>query len=220
MARKSPPFPSTEPASPSDGTQPLFPDSLRQVVEAILAEELPLTRHFHGLPHTRRMVRTAGELSRAEGLDDAGRRAVETAALLLDTGFREATSEPLEKSALMANLLLPVQGYALAEVDAVRSLIELAADADASPSTPEQKVLLDVRNEFAGADDAEEQFHLLYREALEDGQFADRAGFLRHWIPKLKQTEYHSETAKERFSANKMRLRMKLERELAGLRFE
>lgn len=220
MAPKSPPFPSAEPASPSGGTQPLFPDSLRKVVEAILTEELPLTRHFHGLAHTRRMVRVAGELCRAEGMDDAGRRTVETAALLLDTGFREATSEPLGKSALMANLLLPVQGYALAEVDAVRSLIELAAEAGAAPSTPEQQVLLDVRNEFAGAQDADDQFQLLYREALEDGLFADRAGFLRHWIPRLKQMDYHTDAAKETFAANKMRLRMKLERELAGLRFD
>lgn len=225
MTPKAPPIPPAPTPSPAEaaGDGPLFPDTLRRVVEAILVEELPASLRYHGLVHTRRLVRVATELSRAEGLGETERRRVETAALLLDTGYRESTSEPLGKSALMANLLLPVQGYPLGEVDAVRRLIERAADPadpDNPPETPEERVLLDVVHAFAGEEDAEEQFAMLYREQMEDGRFADRAGFLRHWIPRLKAIEYHSASGRERFADNTLRLRMRLERELAELRFD
>lgn len=131
--------------------QPNF-ERAKQYALAQLEQELHPALLYHSLEHTRDSVVPAVErLAAWEGIDDASRLLLETAAWYHDIGFVKQPTDHEVMSVRIAAEVLPCFGYTLPQIASISGMI-MATKLPQSPHTPLEAVLADADLDVLGHD--------------------------------------------------------------------
>lgn len=161
-----------------------------------LADELPPTAHYHSLQHTRDdVLPAAARLAAGEGVNNADRLCLLTAACFHDLGHIVQSQDHEELSAQIAVDVLPEFGYSPDQIALICRLIR----ATKIPQTPEtllEAIIVDADMDSLGRDDFLATSHALRDELAAGGQTIVLREWYERQIAFLQAHRYFTATAR------------------------
>jgi uncharacterized protein len=184
--------------------QPDFEGAKQYALER-LAREVPPTRFYHSLAHTRNDVLPAAErLARMEGVQGDDLLYLLTAACFHDVGYIDRPDDHEARSAEIAAQILPRFGYSTPQIALIRTLI-LATKLPNNPQTLLEKIIADADMDSLGRDDfLSAGLHL--RHELEGlGSRSADSEWYQLQLDFLQQHTYYTEAARQLRGPGKQR---------------
>ncbi len=169
-------------------------------VEALLKQKLPRQMVFHGIDHTRSVVKAARRLAVDAGLSAEETETLVLAAFFHDTGYTEKYDGHEAISAELATRFLTKQGFPPERLDQVQQLI-MATAIDAPSFGPLADLLVDADRSGMARDDFAARGELLRLEW--EIYFPDRSINNSEWaqsqLEYLQNTDFRTEAGRTRF---------------------
>ncbi len=134
----------------------------------VLEQKLPRNLYYHGVHHTKDVLKVATELAEQENLSVRESEIVRIAALFHDSGFMHSYHNHEISSCEFASKTLPKYGYSPATVEEVCKMI-MATRMPQSPSNHLERILCDADLDYLGRPDYDYISDSLYRELKEYG---------------------------------------------------
>ena len=162
-----------------------------------LAREVPPTRFYHSLAHTRNDVLPAAErLARMEGVQGEDMLCLLTAACFHDVGYIDRPDDHEARSAEIASAVLPQFGYSAQHIALIRGLI-MATKLPNNPQTLLEKIIADADMDSLGREDfLSAGLHL--RHELEGlGNSTSDTQWYQQQYDFLLQHKYYTEAARQ-----------------------
>jgi uncharacterized protein len=180
-----------------------------------LEHELPPTKHYHSLLHTRDDVVPAVErFAEMEGITGEELLCLRTAAYFHDLGHIENSADHEERGARIANEVLPDFGYTQQQIDVIARLI-MATKLPQNPSAVLEKIIVDADMDSLGRDDFLTTSFDLKAELEAAGlSFSEEDWYMRQHSF-LQQHHYFTEAARQLRGEGKQRNIKLLERLIA-----
>jgi predicted metal-dependent HD superfamily phosphohydrolase len=127
-----------------------------QYIRELFRDELPGSIKFHDSNHTlhptKGVVAVANRIAISEGISEADRELLITAAYFHDTGYIREYDKNEPIAARMAGRILKLIGYKPKEIEKIQSMI-LSTDLDREPKTHVEKILCDADLDNLGRED-------------------------------------------------------------------
>ena len=172
-----------------------------QYIRDLFRDELPGSIKFHDSNHTlhptKGVVAVANRIALSEGISEADRELLITAAYFHDTGYIREFDKNEPIAARMAGRILKMIGYKPNEIEKIQRMI-LSTDLDREPKTHVEKILCDADLDNLGRGD----FFKLDGK-LREGRGArgvnvsDDAKWYRGTLEILKKHQYYTESQKK-----------------------
>jgi uncharacterized protein len=170
-----------------------------------LAREVPPTRFYHSLAHTRNDVLPAAErLARMEGVQGDDMLCLLTAACFHDVGYIDRPDDHEARSAEIASATLPQFGYSEQQIVLIRDII-MATKLPNNPQTLLEKIIADADMDSLGREDfLSAGLHL--RHELEGlGSSTSDVQWYQQQYNFLQQHKYYTEAARQLRGPGKLR---------------
>jgi ligand-binding sensor domain-containing protein/class 3 adenylate cyclase/predicted metal-dependent HD superfamily phosphohydrolase len=168
-----------------------------------LEKDLPRNLHYHGVHHTRDVIRSAERIAISEGMDDESVMLIKTAALFHDAGFLRKYWKNEPQGVELARELLPQYDYTDAQMDIIEDMI-LATAVPQNPKNIYQEILCDADLDYLGRDDFDEISDTLCQELIEYGKIKNPNEWDAVQVKFLKKHKYFTQTSKETRTAKKL----------------
>ncbi len=184
--------------------QPDFEGAKQYALER-LAREVPPTRFYHSLAHTRNDVLPAAErLARMEGVQGEDMLCLLTAACFHDVGYIDRPDDHEARGVEIASTVLPQFGYNAHQIVLIRDLI-MATKLPNNPQTLLEKIIADADMDSLGREDfLSAGLHL--RHELEGlGNRTSDAEWYQLQYNFLQQHQYYTEAARQLRGPGKQR---------------
>ncbi len=162
-----------------------------------LAREVPPTRFYHSLAHTRNDVLPAAErLARMEGVQGDDLLCLLTATCFHDVGYIDRPDDHEVRSTEIAAAVLPQFGYSAQHIALIRALI-MATKLPNNPQTLLEKIIADADMDSLGREDfLSAGLHL--RHELEGlGVRISDTEWYQQQVKFLQQHTYYTEAARQ-----------------------
>lgn len=159
-----------------------------------LQTELPEGLSYHGLHHTKDVLRIATSLCAAEGVKGKQVKLIKTAALLHDAGFvKNQHSGHEHQGCIIAENVLPQFGYTAEDIDHICKMI-MATKIPQSPDSLPECILCDADLDYLGRPDFYQIAHSLFEELARYNLIGDENAWNRVQISFLSVHSYHTKT--------------------------
>lgn len=136
-----------------------------KVLEKGLSDKL----HYHGIAHTKDVVRAVERLALIEGVTDEGLFLLKSAATYHDAGFVEQYDKNEPIGARLAEEILPKYGYTEQHINTIKELIYVT-QIPHKPTNNLEEIICDADLDYLGRDDFHEIADRLRRELREHGK--------------------------------------------------
>jgi uncharacterized protein len=178
---------------------------------SILRRELSDKLTYHGLHHTRDVLRMAGEIAKAEGVSGSEYKLVKTAALFHDSGFlkNKHAGHEQEGCNLAANTL-PLFGYNAEQIERICAMI-MATKIPQSPQNLLEQIICDADLDYLGRDDFGKIGKSLFHELQAYQLIGDEQAWNRVQVSFLSAHRFHTKTSIARREPVKQRYLQELE---------
>lgn len=171
---------------------------LEELVFNRLENELPENLYFHNLKHTMSICSTVELLGRAENLTDEEMLILRTAAIFLDTGYKNDYRRNEDYRCEFARDLLPRFKYSEQLILKICHLLGVSFE-KMEPTNKLEKILFDSYYDFLGRADLPLAAKELFREQREYGLAENEKKWIENFISFVEKHEFCTPTA------NKMR---------------
>jgi uncharacterized protein len=159
-----------------------------------LQAELPRGLSYHGLNHTKDVLRIATSLCAAEGVKGRQVKLIKTAALLHDAGFiKNQHSGHEHQGCLIASNVLPTFGYTPADIEEICKMI-MSTKIPQSPDNLPECILCDADLDYLGRPDFYKIGRSLFEELTRYNLITDEKAWNRLQISFLSAHSYHTNT--------------------------
>ncbi len=166
-----------------------------------MAAELPSYLTYHGVRHTKEVMRCADELAASEKVNGDDLIILRTAAAFHDAGFLEAYDGHEEVSCGVAQTYLPKFEYNEDEIKRVCDTI-MSTRLPQEPTNLISEVLCDADLYYLGTNNYSPVAESLYQELLAAGMMKGREEWIHHQIKFLHAHHYFTPTAQANLTAN------------------
>lgn len=195
-------------------SQPDF-ERAKHYALARLENELPASKTYHSLFHTRDdVVPAAEQFAEIEGIEGDELLCLRTAAYFHDLGHIEQSKDHEEISARIAREVLPQFGYTPQQIDLIDHLI-METKLPQSPPTLLPKIIVDADMNSLGRDDFLETSLKLKAELELDGVSVTTLDWLTRQRVFLQQHQFFTDAARQLRDEGKRRNIKMLERLIA-----
>jgi uncharacterized protein len=176
--------------------QPDFEGAKQYALER-LAREVPPTRFYHSLAHTRNDVLPAAEhLARMEGVQGDDLLCLLTAACFHDVGYIDRPDDHEARSVEIASAILPQFGYSAQHIALIGTLI-MATKLPNNPQTLLEKILADADMDSLGREDfLSAGLHLRHELEGLGAQIPDTEWYQQQYNF-LQEHQYYTEAARQ-----------------------
>lgn len=178
-----------------------------------LEKDLPRNLHYHGVHHTRDVIRSSERIAISEGMDDESVMLIKTAALFHDAGFLRKYWKNEPQGVELARELLPRYDYTDAQMDIIEDMI-LATAIPQNPKNIYQEILCDADLDYLGRDDFDEISDSLCQELIEYGKIKNPNEWDGVQVKFLKKHKYFTQTSKDTRTAKKLEKLEEIKRRL------
>ena len=161
-----------------------------QMLEAGLDSNL----YYHGIHHTKDVVKSVERLALLEGVTDEGLFLLKTAAIFHDAGFLESYQHNEPIGARMAEEILPQYGYTEDHIQTIKELI-FVTQIPHKPTNKLQEIICDADLDYLGREDFTEIADKLRRELKERKFISSDQKWDEIQIAFLNQHTYFTKTA-------------------------
>jgi predicted metal-dependent HD superfamily phosphohydrolase len=168
-----------------------------EAVRAYSMEHMPKLG-YHNYLHVQDVVKACDRLANSEGISDADRQVLRTAAYLHDIIYLPYAKDNEEKSAELAGELLQDLGYRPCEIERVKSAI-LATKLPSTPRNIVERILCDADLDNLGRSD----FHEKSEEVRKELGIGDPKAWLRGTLALMLSHSYYTESARAERDAAK-----------------
>lgn len=176
--------------------QPDFEGAKQYALER-LAREVPPTRFYHSLAHTRNDVLPAAErLARMEGVHGDDLLCLLTAACFHDVGYIDGPDDHEARSGAIAASVLPQFGYTEQQIALIRSLI-MVTKLPNNPQTLLEGILADADMDSLGREDFLSAGLHLRHEMEGQGIRSTDVEWYQGQHDFLRQHKYYTEAARQ-----------------------
>jgi uncharacterized protein len=159
-----------------------------------LQAELPKGLSYHGLHHTKDVLRIATSLCAAEGVKGRQVKLIKTAALLHDAGFvKNQHSGHEHQGCIIAQNVLPQFGYTQNDIDQICKMI-MSTKIPQSPDNLPECILCDADLDYLGRPDFYKIARSLFEEMLQYRLIGDESTWNRLQVSFLSAHSYHTDT--------------------------
>lgn len=163
-----------------------------QAIEAVifrLETDLDPALYFHGVNHTRDVMRVAKLLGIENGITGQDLNLLVVAAAFHDSGHLVVYANHEEASCGIAYAMLVEHGFTKDEIDTVCQLI-MATRTPQNPKSLMERILCDADLDYLGRDDYDEIAGKLYQELCEWGIMCDHKQWVETQISFLRAHQY------------------------------
>jgi uncharacterized protein len=168
----------------------------KQFILAKLRTELAGTLHYHGLHHTRDVLKMAVEIATSEGIRGRELKLVKTAALFHDAGFVKNKHAGHEhEGCLMARAVLPGFGYTTSDIEIICGMI-MATKIPQSPQNLLEQIICDADLDYLGREDFYSVGNSLFDELKIYHLIGDERAWNRLQVSFLSAHRFHTRTNK------------------------
>lgn len=161
-----------------------------------LEKELPVNLYYHGVHHTKDVIKAAERIGKAEGLEEEELVLVKLAALIHDAGFLTKYQENEEEGAGIARVILPKYGFTDQQVEIIEGMIR-ATKIPQNPQNHLEEVMCDADLDYLGR--SKEEFDKisanLCKELVEYGFLKSKEDWDPIQVKFLAQHQYFTQTA-------------------------
>lgn len=168
--------------------------SLEVEVIGRLRRDLSPIYIYHNAEHTLDVMDAADRLARMEGIDEADRLLIRTAALFHDTGYLEAKADHETHSQRIAREYLTRLDVDGSQIVAVERMIG-ATRVPQQPNDLASRILCDADLDYLGRDDYFPLAARMYAEFLHDGTVRNEADWLELQVRFLGAHRYFTASA-------------------------
>jgi ligand-binding sensor domain-containing protein/class 3 adenylate cyclase/predicted metal-dependent HD superfamily phosphohydrolase len=162
----------------------------------MLENGLDSNLYYHGIHHTKDVVKAVERLALLEGVTDEGLFLLKTAAIFHDAGFLESYNHNEPIGARMAEEILPQYGYTKDHIEIIRELI-FVTQIPHKPTNKLQEIICDADLDYLGRGDFDEIADKLRRELKERNIISSDRKWDEIQISFLNQHRYFTKTAIE-----------------------
>jgi len=190
-------------------------------IRELFRDELPGSIKFHDSNHTlhpfKGVVAVANRIALSEGISEADRELLITAAYFHDTGYIREYDKNEPIAARMAGRILKLIGYKPHEIDKIQRMI-LSTDLDCEPKTHVEKIICDADLDNLGRED-----FLRLDGRLRAGRGArgvdvsDDVKWYKGTLKLMKSHRYYTESQKQLREEEKQKNMKKLLKKLENL---
>ncbi|MBI2043828.1 HD domain-containing protein [Candidatus Pacearchaeota archaeon] len=159
-------------------------------------KRLPKNLDYHGIHHTRDVIKSAERLAKMEKLDEKGTIMVKTAALFHDVGFLKQFSDNEPIGAKMAGEILPKFNYNKKDIEAISRII-MATTMPQKPKTKYEKIVCDADLDNLGRKDFFVQTERVRKEFENRGIKISKRSWYEKALKLLKGHKYWTESARK-----------------------
>lgn len=168
----------------------------KQFILAKLRTELAGTLHYHGLHHTRDVLKMAVEIATSEGIRGRDLKLVKTAALFHDAGFVKNKHNGHEhEGCLMVRAALPGFGYTASDIETICGMI-MATKIPQSPQNLLEQIICDADLDYLGREDFHRVGNSLFEELKLYHLIGDERAWNRLQVSFLSAHRFHTRTNK------------------------
>lgn len=158
------------------------------ILEKLKSELSPLL-YYHGIEHTKKVIKEVEEIGRLEGVNKEEIILLKTAALYHDIGFLERYEENEAIGTRIAKETLPDFGYDEQQIQVISDII-MATKLPQKPKNKLQEIICDADLGNLGSEEFFELNHKLRKEIIE---YQSKELSLKDWyVTTLKFLEEHS----------------------------
>lgn len=159
-----------------------------------LQAELPAGLSYHGLHHTKDVLRIATSLCAAEGVKGRQVKLIKTAALLHDSGFVKNQHTGHEhQGCIIAKTVLPDFGYSEDDIEQICNMI-MATKIPQSPDNISECILCDADLDYLGRPDFYKIARSLFEEMIRYHLINDEKTWNKLQVSFLSAHSYHTMT--------------------------
>ncbi len=160
----------------------------------MLESGLDSNLYYHGIHHTKDVVKSVERLALLEGVTDEGLFLLKTAAIFHDAGFLESYQHNEPIGARMAEEILPQYGYTEDHIQTIKELI-FVTQIPHRPTNKLQEIICDADLDYLGREDFNEIADKLRRELKERKFISSDKKWDEIQIAFLNQHTYFTKTA-------------------------
>ena len=160
----------------------------------MLESGLDSNLYYHGINHTKDVVKAVERLALLEGVTDEGLFLLKTAAIFHDAGFLESYHHNEPIGARMAEEILPQYGYTEDHIQTIKELIYVT-QIPHKPTNILQEIMCDAHLDYLGREDFEEIADKLRRELKERAIITSDKKWDEIQINFLNQHKFFTKTA-------------------------
>jgi predicted metal-dependent HD superfamily phosphohydrolase len=160
----------------------------------MLESGLDSNLYYHGIHHTKDVVKSVERLALLEGVTDEGLFLLKTAAIFHDAGFLESYQHNEPIGARMAEEILPQYGYTEDHIQTIKELI-FVTQIPHKPTNKLQEIICDADLDYLGREDFTEIADKLRRELKERKFISSDQKWDEIQIAFLNQHTYFTKTA-------------------------
>jgi ligand-binding sensor domain-containing protein/class 3 adenylate cyclase/predicted metal-dependent HD superfamily phosphohydrolase len=183
-----------------------------KVLQKGLSEKL----HYHGIDHTKDVVKAVERIAIMEGVTDEGLFLLKSAATYHDAGFVEQYEKNESIGARLAEEILPKYGYTEQHINTIKELI-FVTEIPHKPKNKLEEIICDADLDYLGRDDFHEIADRLRRELREFGKISSDRKWDEIQVQFLTAHRYFTATAiktrKDKKLKNLEEIKAKLERD-------
>jgi predicted metal-dependent HD superfamily phosphohydrolase len=183
-----------------------------KVLQKGLSEKL----HYHGIDHTKDVVKAVERIAIMEGVTDEGLFLLKSAATYHDAGFVEQYEKNESIGARLAEEILPKYGYTEQHINTIKELI-FVTEIPHKPKNKLEEIICDADLDYLGRDDFHEIADRLRRELREFGKISSDRKWDEIQVQFLTAHRYFTATAiktrKDKKLKNLEEIKSKLERD-------
>lgn len=169
---------------------------LKKELLNFLEQNLPNDLRYHGLDHTKDVLKVSMELASVYDLTAEEIKLLSTAALFHDSGFVHTYQGHEAASCSIAKEMLPDFGYTEDQIELICDLI-MATQVPQNPTTQLQQILCDADLDYLGRSDFLETGRRLFEEFKSRGIVSDERDWNRLQVRFLSAHNYHTDFSKK-----------------------
>lgn len=171
-------------------------EMLKKELLNFLEQNLPNDLRYHGLDHTKDVLKVSMELASVYDLTAEEIKLLSTAALFHDSGFVHTYQGHEAASCSIAKEMLPDFGYTEDQIELICDLI-MATQVPQNPTTQLQQILCDADLDYLGRSDFLETGRRLFEEFKSRGIVSDERDWNRLQVRFLSAHNYHTDFSKK-----------------------
>lgn len=171
-------------------------EMLKKEVLNFLEQNLPNDLRYHGLDHTKDVLKVSMDLASVYDLTAEEIKLLSTAALFHDSGFVHTYQGHEVASCSIAKEMLPDFGYTEDQIELICDLI-MATQVPQNPTTQLQQILCDADLDYLGRSDFLETGRRLFEEFKSRGIVSDERDWNRLQVRFLSAHNYHTDFSKK-----------------------
>ena len=171
-------------------------DKIKKYVFDRLNNELSDKLTYHGVHHTRSVLKACEEYIKRMNLSEKDAFLLKTAALFHDIGFTQTYDNHEEEGIRMAREILPGWNYSQEDIETIAGIIR-ATKIPQKPTTIPEQIIGDSDLDYLGTDEFDSIGDTLFEELLSFNKISDRKQWDMLQINFLQNHSYHTPYAKK-----------------------